>query len=66
MTTADDALTALKARYCTRWEIWVVPLAAGDEAWCARRHDNHRKLLNAYAPGHLAEYIAEAEEPQGA
>jgi hypothetical protein len=66
MTTVDDALAALKTRYGARWEVWIVPLMAGDEVWCARRHDNHRMVLNAYEPRHLAEYIAEAEEAQEA
>jgi hypothetical protein len=60
--TVHDALTALKTRYGARWLIWVVPLAAGGETWCARRHgDDVRHVLNAHTPEHLGEYIAQAE-----
>jgi hypothetical protein len=65
MTAVDEELTALREHWGATWEIWIVPLTAGGETWCARRHDNHRKVLNAYAPEHLAEYLAEAEAHHG-
>ncbi len=62
MTTADEALAALREQWGSRWEIWVVPLALGGERWCARRHgDPLRDVIHADTPGHLAEYITEAE-----
>jgi hypothetical protein len=61
VTTSDELLAALRERWSARWEIWYVPLALGGLTWCARRHDNHRRLLHAYTPGELEEYLAEAE-----
>ena len=62
MTTADEALAALREQWGARWEIWVVPLALGGERWCARRHGAPlRDVIHAHTPGHLAEYITEAE-----
>lgn len=61
ISETDKALAALREQWGQRWEVWIVPLAAGGQTWCARRHDNHRKILNAHTPEHLAEYLAEAE-----
>ncbi len=37
-------------------------IALGGERWCARRHgDPLRDVIHADTPGHLAEYITEAE-----
>ena len=38
MTTVDEALAALRERWGSEWEVWVVPLSVGGERWCARRH----------------------------
>ena len=56
----DQALAALRSDW-PRWEIWYVPLAVGGMTWCARRHDNHRQILNAHSPAELQEYL-EAED----
>jgi hypothetical protein len=61
VTTTDEALAALRQRWGTRWEIWYVPLALGGNTWCARRHDNHRRLLHGHTPDELEEYLADAE-----
>jgi hypothetical protein len=55
----DQALTALRADW-PAWEIWYVPLAVGGMTWCARRHDPHRRILNAHSPAELQEHL-EAE-----
>lgn len=63
--TADEELTALKARYGARWEIWVVYNVTGPPTWCANpwaKKDDRRDVLHADRPEHLGEYIAEAEE----
>ncbi len=44
------------------WQVWYVPLYVGGYAWCARRHDNHKVVINASSPEHLAEYIALADD----
>jgi hypothetical protein len=62
VTTVDEALAALRERWGSEWEVWVVPLSVGGERWCARRYGAPLlDVLHAYTPGHLAEYIAEAE-----
>ncbi len=60
-TETDKALAALREQWGERWEVWVVHRVIGGAVWCARLHDNHGKVLNAYRPEHLAEYMAEAE-----
>jgi hypothetical protein len=42
------------------WQIWVVPVYLGADRWCARRHDDHRTVINADSPQELAGYLAEA------
>jgi hypothetical protein len=62
VTTLEEALAALREQWGERWEVWVVRLALGGERWCARRHGGElRNVLHADTPGHLAEYITEAE-----
>ncbi len=60
----EDALARLQADW-PLWEVWVVPRAVGGPVWCARRHEDRdavpARVLNTDSPGHLAEYIAEAE-----
>jgi hypothetical protein len=55
----DDALARLEADW-PRWEIWIVHKVIGGPTWCARRRDDHKKVLNAGSAEHLAEYL-EAE-----
>ena len=61
MTKDDEALAALRERWGARWEIWYVPLALSGNTWCARRHDNHRRLLHGHTGKELEEYLTEAE-----
>ncbi len=61
-SAAHEDLAALKARWGARWEVWYVPLWLGGITWCARLHDNHRRLLHGHTPQELGEYLAEAEE----
>jgi hypothetical protein len=55
----DRALAQLQSDW-PRWEIWTVRKLIGGTTWCARRRDDHGKVLNADSPEHLAEYL-EAE-----
>lgn len=62
MTTEQDRILArLREHWGGRWEVWVVNRVVGGPVWCARLHDNHAKVLNAYEPQHLEEYMAEVE-----
>jgi hypothetical protein len=64
--TVEEDLAQLRAKFGARWEFWIVPLAIEKGyIWCARLHDNHRKVLNARQPDHLAEYVADADAEQG-
>ena len=61
--TVDEHLAALRAEF-PKWEIWVVYNAVGPPTWCANpwaKKDDRRNVLHADKPGHLAEYISEAE-----
>ncbi len=63
--TADgNALAQLRDDW-PRWQVWVVPGAAGPPTWCARRHEDRdavpARVLNAGSAEHLAECIAEAD-----
>jgi hypothetical protein len=35
------------------WEVWVVHRVYGGPVWCARRHDDHKRVLNAASPAEL-------------
>jgi hypothetical protein len=52
----DDALARLSADW-PNWQIWIVHNVVGPPTWCARRHDDHKKVLNADSAEHLAEYL---------
>ncbi len=54
--SADDALGDLRAGW-PEWEIWTVRCYVGGMVWCARRHDDHKVVLNAASPQHLAGYL---------
>jgi hypothetical protein len=60
----DNDLAALRERFPT-WQIWYVPHAVdGSLTWCANpraKQDDRRNVLHADSPGHLADYIAEAQ-----
>ncbi len=63
MTSAEEAIAALKARFEARWQIWYVPHALdGTMTWCARRWDaDYSHNLHAHTPAELEEYLTEAE-----
>ena len=63
MTTTEQALTELKARFGVSWQIWYVPHALdGGVTWCARRWDaDHRHNLHAHTSAELEEYLTESE-----
>jgi hypothetical protein len=64
VSTTEEALAALNQKFVATWQIWFVPhFLDGGVTWCARRWDgDYRHNLHAYEPGHLADYIAEADE----
>jgi hypothetical protein len=55
----DRDLAQLQADW-PLWEIWTVHRLIGGTVWCARRRDDHKRVLNADSAQHLAEYL-EAE-----
>jgi hypothetical protein len=50
----------LSEQYGEQWQIWTVQYPRG-YVWCARRHDNHKIVLNADSPDELAEMISQHE-----
>jgi hypothetical protein len=61
MTRTPPSLRQQQAQLQDRypdWEIWYVP-ALGEIRWCARRRGEPdlTRVLHAYRPDHLAEYI---------
>lgn len=46
--------------YWPHWEVWVVYRVVGGNRWCARRRDDHRRLLHADTSDQLAEYLEDA------
>jgi hypothetical protein len=56
---SDPALAQLQADW-PLWEIWKVHRVVGGPVWCARRRDDHKKVLNADSAEHLTEYLEEA------
>jgi hypothetical protein len=62
----DRALAQLQADW-PNWEVWIVYRLIGGPAWCARRRDDHKKVLNAGSAAELAEYLEDtvSEAPEG-
>jgi hypothetical protein len=54
MPNPTDAVVAQLAADWPRWQVWTVPRLYGSTVWCARRHDDHRRVLNAGSPDELA------------
>jgi hypothetical protein len=52
----DDALAQLREDW-PLWEVWIVYKVVDGPTWCARRHDDHKRVLNADSAEHLAEYL---------
>lgn len=52
----DAALAQLQADW-PDWQIWIVHRHIGGPVWCARRRDDHKRVLNADSAEHLAEYL---------
>lgn len=59
-TWADEQTEKLSEQY-PAWQIWTVPKLNKTSVWCARRHDNHKIVLNADGPDELAEIISQHE-----
>jgi len=61
----DDALARLQSDW-PLWECWIVYRVIGGPVWCARRRDDHKKVINADTAEHLAEELEfEVSEPLG-
>ncbi len=60
MNQPNDVTLARMQADWPRWELWIVRRVVGGPVWCARRHDNHRLVLNADSPEHLAEALEDA------
>jgi hypothetical protein len=54
--TNAAALARLQADW-PRWQVWIVHRVIGGPVWCARRHDDHKVVLNAGSAEELAEYL---------
>jgi hypothetical protein len=60
MQNFSDPKIAELEREWPNWQFWLVPAYIGPTAWCARRHDDHQRVLNADSARELAEML-EAE-----
>ena len=58
----DETIAELEREW-PAWQFWVVRRVVGGPVWCARRHDNHRLVLNADSPEHLAEALEDETSP---
>jgi hypothetical protein len=58
----DRALAQLQSDWL-RWEIWTVRKVIGGMTWCARRRDDHKRVLNADSAAELAEYLEDQVAP---
>jgi hypothetical protein len=54
----DETVKALEADW-PNWQVWVVHRVYGGPVWCARRHDDERRVLNAGSSDELVEYLEE-------
>ena len=54
-----EQLAALEADW-PHWEVWTVRQYIGGTVWCARRHDDHKNVLNAGSAADLAEMLEDA------
>jgi hypothetical protein len=52
----DRALAQLQSDW-PNWQIWIVHKLIGGPTWCARRRDDHKRVLNAGSAAELAEYL---------
>ena len=55
----NEIVAALQRQF-PLWQVWVVHRVMGGPVCCARRHDDHRRILNAHSPAELQDYL-EAE-----
>jgi hypothetical protein len=60
MPNPTDAIVARLEADWPRWQIWVVPVYIGPDAWCARRRDDEKHVLNAVSPEDLVEQLEAA------
>jgi len=44
------------------WQVWTVRKYIGGTAWCARRRDDHRRVLTAGSADELAAYLEETTQ----
>ena len=58
----DGALARLQADW-PRWQVWIVHRVVGGPVWCARRHDDHKKVINAGSAAELAGYLTDEAGP---
>ena len=57
MQNPTDSIVAQLEADWPRWQVWTVRQYIGGTVWCARRHDDHKRVLNAGGPGELAEML---------
>ena len=59
----DAKIAELQANW-PRWQFWMVWRVVGGPVWCARRRDDHKRVINAASAGHLAEYLEDAADAE--
>ena len=57
MSNPSDPALAQLADDWPLWEFWIVRRLYGGPVWCARRRDDHKKVINADSAEHLAEEL---------
>jgi hypothetical protein len=57
MGNPTDGMVAQLERDWPNWQVWIVHNVIGGPTWCARRRDDHNRVLNADSAEHLAEYL---------
>ena len=61
----DTRLAVLRERWGRRWQLWTVHRYIGGTLWCARLHDNHKRVINADSAEQLEKRLRKADqEPQ--
>jgi hypothetical protein len=62
MNDQDDCLAVLRYRWGRRWQFWTVQRYIGGTLWCARLHDNHKRVINADSAEQLEKRLREADQ----
>jgi hypothetical protein len=58
----QETITALEADW-PNWQVWTVHRYIGGTLWCARRWDDHKRVLNAESAEELTGYLEDEAGP---